>query len=146
MKKVFFFFKNRRIVLLLSLIAIVIMCCKSTQPASSSKAVTIVPPTSSASPSTKGVLVPRESDLSIAQAHWPETTLNDLSQGYSIYSGKCTNCHGTKNPEDFTENAWTVIMHQMGRKANLDSTQYKLVLHYILTKREAILGPDKIGY
>jgi hypothetical protein len=46
-------------------------------------------------------------------------------------------------PQDFEEDDWNAIMHKMGRKAKLDSNQYNQVLHYILTKREEVLGAGK---
>jgi hypothetical protein len=138
MKIVSFFLKNYRTVFLLGAIAIIAVCCKSTQPASSTKTAT----TQNVSP-PKSPLVPIESDVAIANAHWQGTTLDNLTQGYSIYDDKCTDCHGVKKPQDFTEDEWNSIMPKMGRKAKLDTNQYKLVFRYILTKREALLGPGK---
>jgi len=89
------------------------------------------------------VLAPVEADVAIARAHWPGTTFDRLNQGYYIYDDKCTDCHEAKMPQDFTVNEWNVIMHKMGHKAKLDSNQYKEVFHYILTKREAIIGTGK---
>jgi hypothetical protein len=135
MKRTHFFIKNYKTIFLIGCIAIVAECCKSTQSASSAKSTTT---TAKIDP-----LVPVESDLAIAKLHWPGTTLDELNQGYSIYADKCTDCHDTKEPQDFTVYEWNAIMPKMGRKAHLDSIQYKAVLHYILTKREAILGPAK---
>jgi hypothetical protein len=132
-----FFFKNYKTLFLLSAIAIIVVCCKSTQPATNKTSNTQMVST------PKSLLVPTESDVAIAKAHWQGTTLDNLTQGYSIFDDKCTDCHGVKKPQDFTTDEWNSIMPKMGRKAKLDSTQYALVFHYILTKREAILGPGK---
>jgi hypothetical protein len=133
-----FFLKNYQTLFTLGAISIIIVCCKSTQPATTkttSSTQAVSPP--------KSPLVPVESEVAIAQAHWQGTTLDNLNQGYSIFDDKCTDCHGLKKPQDFTTDEWNSIMPKMGRKAKLDSTQYALVFHYILTKREAILGPGK---
>ena len=138
MKTLRFLLKNYKTLFLLGAIAIVIVCCKSNQPATSANNVT----TQKATP-PKSPLEPIESDVAIASAHWPGTTLDNLNQGYSIYDDKCTDCHRTKKPDSFTVDEWNSIMPKMGRKAKLDTTQYKLVFRYILTKREALLGPGK---
>ena len=119
--------KNYKKALLLGVIAIVAVCCKSSQSTTSSKSS----------------LDPAQPDVAIASAHWPGTTLDNLKQGYSIYNDKCTECHGTKKPQDFSVDDWNSIMPKMGRNAKLDSVQYAMVFHYILAKREVILGPGK---
>lgn len=127
------FFKQYKTIFVVGSIAIVAVCCKTTHPVSSATTTSAI-----TSP-----LDPVKSDLAIAQTHWPGTTLNNLEQGYSIFEDKCTHCHRAKRPQDFALNEWNVIMRKMGRKAKLDSDQYRLVFHYILTKREAILGTSK---
>ena len=136
MKKAPFIVPHFKTIFLFSSITIFAVCCKTAQPASSAKSTTNT--NSNADP-----LTPVETDLAIAKAHWPGTTLDNLNQGYSIYNDKCTDCHDIKMPQDFTVEAWNAIMPKMGRKAKLDTIQYKEVFHYILTKREAILGVGK---
>ena len=131
MRIISFLFKSYKTAFLLISIAIVVVCCKSTQTVSQK------------TPPAKSPLEPIESDVAIANAHWQGTTLDNLTQGYSIYSDKCSDCHGTKKPDSYTVDEWNSILPKMGRKAKLDSTQYKLVFRYILTRREALLGPGK---
>jgi hypothetical protein len=131
-----FFLKHYKLIFVLGSTAVAVVCCKTTQPVPAPKPAATTPVTISP-------LAPVKSDVSIAKAYWPGTTLDDLNQGYSIFDDKCTDCHRTKKPQDFSVFAWNTIMHKMGRKAKLDSNQYNLVLHYILTKREAILGSGK---
>ncbi|HXB11321.1 MAG TPA: hypothetical protein VNZ45_05000 [Bacteroidia bacterium] len=137
MRIVSFFLKNYRTVFLLTAITIVIVCCKSTQPATTKQVAS-----QNTSP-PKSPLMPTESDVAIAGTHWQGTTIDNLNQGYSIFDDKCTDCHGVKKPQDFTVEEWNSIMPKMGRKAKLDSTQYNMVFRYILTKREALLGPGR---
>lgn len=138
MNKAPFFIQYYKTILLLSSIAIFAVCCKSTHTVTS-----VATTTTTSNSSTADPLAPVEADLAIAKAHWPATTLDNLKQGYAIYDDKCTDCHDTKRPQDFTVDEWYSIMPKMGRKAHLDSIQYKMVFHYILTKREAILGSGK---
>jgi hypothetical protein len=125
-----------KIILLLASITMLAVCCKTVQP---------LPAVKSSAPAGISVynLVPGKPDVAIARSHWPETTLDSLNKGYSIFNVKCTHCHLAKQPQDFSVFAWTGIMHKMGRKAKLDSNQYNLVFRYILTKREAIVGIGK---
>jgi|SRR5581483_11147669 len=93
--------------------------------------------------STKN-LIPTQADVPIAQAHWAGTTMDELTKGYNIYAEKCTECHGMKKPQNFTEDEWTInYMPSMGKKAKLQPDEYQLVLHYILTKREEIRNIKK---
>ncbi|HTA28578.1 MAG TPA: hypothetical protein VK809_12370 [Bacteroidia bacterium] len=143
MKKISFLLKHYKTIFALSSITMVAVCCKSTQSVPAAKPAPINFAAVPWGAPAKISLVPVESDVSIARVHWPGTTRDELNEGYSIFNDKCTDCHETKNPQDFTVDEWNVLMHQMGRKAKLDSNQYKLVIHYILTKREAVLGPGK---
>ncbi len=149
MKNTSFILKYYKTFFLLSSISIVAVCCNSTKPVVSVKpaAATQPAPTNFAATSwgapTVTSLEPAESDVAIAKAHWPGVTLNELTQGYAIFDDKCTDCHSMEKPQDHSVYEWNVIMHKMGRKAKLDSNEYYLVLHYVLTKREAILGPGK---
>jgi cytochrome c5 len=89
-------------------------------------------------------LIPSQVDVPIAQSHWASTTLDDLTKGYNIYADKCTDCHGLKKPQKFTEDEWnTNLMPSMGKKAKLNPDEYQLVLRYILAKREEIKGTKK---
>ena len=110
-------FRKYRIFFFIFLLFIVIICCKSTQ-----------------------TLIPTQKDVTVAQAHWQGITMDQLSQGYNIFMDKCTDCHGVKKPEKYSNDDWYKIMKTMGRKAKLDSTKYYLVLHYILAKRETTVG------
>jgi cytochrome c5 len=119
--------KNKRTVIMLTLLSVVLICCKSLTPANKATA-------------SKPSLAPDSTDVTIARTHWAGTSTANLTQGYTIFSDKCTECHGVKNPQDFSINDWNNILPEMGKKANLDSVQYRYVYQYILAKREAILS------
>jgi cytochrome c5 len=120
MKKILVFINHHRATLLISSLSLMAVCC-----------------------STK-YLIPTQVDVPIAQSHWASTTLDDLTKGYSLYADKCTDCHGLKKPQKFTEDQWNnKYMPSMGKKAKLSPDEYALVQHYILTKREEIISPKK---
>ena len=124
--------KRKQFAATLIVMSIVFICCKN------------LPPAGKATNSKSELsLVPGDADVAIAQSHWPGVTLAQLSQGYDIFSDKCTDCHETKLPQDFSVEDWHDILPKMGRKAHLDSNQYKAVYRYILAKREAILAAKK---
>jgi len=109
--------------ILLSVISFIVICCGSTKSAT---------------------LTPAQPDLAIAQAHWPGTTMEQLTQGYTLFSTKCTQCHGMKNPKDYSADDWTDnYMPDMGKRARLNQGDYDLILHYILTKREVLASIKK---
>jgi len=130
MKTVNYLIKNKRILGLLAMLSIVLVCCKS------------LTPTNKAT-SSKPSLVPDSADLAVAQTHWKSVTLPHLTDGYNLFTTKCTECHGIKLPQDFSVNDWNDILPQMGKKAGLDSTQYTSVYQYILAKRESVLSGKK---
>jgi cytochrome c5 len=112
--------KSKSMAIALVIMSIVLMCCKGSQ-----------------------YLIPTDADVSAAQSHWQGENMAQLKQGYTIFNDKCTDCHSIKKPESFTVDAWNKILPSMGMKAQLDSNQYNLVLHYILTKRETVLAGKK---
>ncbi len=112
--------KNNRMVPVLVLMPLLLICCKGTQ-----------------------YLMPTGNDVTIAKSHWQSATLSELKQGYDIFTNKCTDCHGIKKPQKWSEADWIKTMQIMGRKAKLDSNEYSRVLHYILAKRETVLSGKK---
>lgn len=120
MKKILPFLNRYRATILVSALSLTFVCC------------------------SKKYLIPIQADVAIAQKQWPGTTLEQLNKGYAIYADKCTDCHGKKKPQKFSVDDWNNnYMPKMGRKAKLDSAEYMLVLHYILTKREELTAPKK---
>jgi hypothetical protein len=123
------FFKKHKAFVLLFVVTLIVVCCKTNKPTTNAKTPVVVSP-----------FVPVKTDIALAIAHWPGTTLDTLNRGYSIFESKCTECHEEKRPQDFGAHDWLNIMHQMGRKAKLTTSEDTVVLHYILTRREAIMA------
>ena len=127
--------KKFKAVFILAFIGIIIVQCTNTKPTTATK------------PSTATVKVdpfhPQQTDVPLAQAHWPSVTAEELVQGYQIYSTKCNDCHDMKNLLEFSVDEWPDLMKKMGRKAKLDSIQYNQVWHYIVARREALAAAKK---
>lgn len=51
--------------------------------------------------------------------------------GHAIFDAKCGQCHGLKNPADYTTQQWVPIVHRMATKAKLDSMETANVLAYV---------------
>jgi hypothetical protein len=126
MKKAIAFIKKYKTTFIICLIGFIVARCGTTKP------------TVKADP-----FVPQSTDVPLAAAHWQGITIQQLQQGYGIYSTKCNDCHDMKNIQDFSLAEWPGLMEKMGRKAKLDSTQYNLVYHYIIARREALATAKK---
>ncbi|MEI9934536.1 MAG: cytochrome c [Ferruginibacter sp.] len=59
-------------------------------------------------------------------------TSSDAVAGKATYTAKCGQCHGLKDPANFTATQWVPILDNMARKANLDATEKANVLAYVL--------------
>lgn len=70
--------------------------------------------------------------LIAAQKRWPDATPKSLNEGHNIYMTKCTQCHGAKEIEDYTEERWNPILDNMARKAKLTDVEKETVKHYII--------------
>jgi hypothetical protein len=127
MKKAIAFIKKNKTTFIICLIGVIVARCGTT-----TKTITKVDP-----------FVPQSTDVSLAAAHWQGITMQQLQQGYGIYSTKCNDCHDMKKIEDYSLTEWPGLMQKMGRKAKLDSTQYNLVYHYIIARREALASAKK---
>ena len=122
MKQIIGFLKKYKTTLIICSVTFIIAQCSSTK-----STTTKVDP-----------FLPQETDVTIAQTHWNGTTIDQLKQGYSIYSTSCVQCHDMKNIQDFTLNDWPGIIDGMSKKAKLSPDQKNLVSHYILARREAL--------
>jgi cytochrome c2 len=59
------------------------------------------------------------------------TTTGDVNAGKDTYVAKCQQCHGLKNPGNYTVAQWGPILNSMARKANLDESEKANVLAYV---------------
>ncbi len=109
---------------IIALSAIIITACGSSKKSSTPTA---------AAPS----LVPGDAQLTAIKAKFPDATAEQLKEGYAIYTGACTNCHGQKNIFKRSEASWMHEIDDMSPKANLTSVQKDALTKYILSMKVA---------
>ncbi len=65
-------------------------------------------------------------------------TLND---GFAVYNGPCTNCHGKKNIFSRTEAEWQKAIDRMAPKAKITEEQKDALTKYVFAMKAA--RPDQ---
>lgn len=109
---------------LVALSAIILTACGSSKKSSTPSA---------AAPS----IVPGDAQLTAIKAKYPDATAEQLKEGYSIYTGACTNCHGQKNIFKRSEASWLHEIDDMSPKAKLTAEQKDALTKYILAMKAA---------
>ncbi len=110
------------ILTILSVLALVIYSCKSKSGATSSSADT---------------LTPGDAQLKAIQGKFADATAQTLKDGYDIYVGVCTNCHGKKNMYKKSEADWQNDINRMAPKAKITDAQKDALWKYVLAMRLA---------
>lgn len=85
------------------------------------------------SKSKNGVFAPGEEELNAIQLSYKEVTMQTLADGYAIYTGACTNCHGAKSIYIRPTERWQGIMDEMAPEAKLTAVQKDAVYKYVLS-------------
>lgn len=80
-------------------------------------------------------IIPGDSQLTAIKARYPDATSEQLKQGYSIYTGACTNCHGQKNIFKRSEASWLHEIDDMSPKAKLTAAEKDALTKYILAMK-----------
>jgi len=86
-------------------------------------------------PATKpgnGVVAPGNNELTAIQATHRDVTMQTLTDGYIIYTGVCTNCHGAMNIYTRPLERWPDIIADMAPRAKLTETQKDALYKYVL--------------
>jgi hypothetical protein len=84
---------------------------------------------------TVNSLLPTDIELKAIQPKYPDVTLQNLNNGYAIYSGACTNCHGMKNLYNRSEESWKHEVDDMAPRANITDAQKDDLFKYILAMK-----------
>ena len=103
-----------------------------TPPSTTVGATSSSPDPAPAKKSKNGVIAPGNEELTAIQATYKEVTLQTLTNGYTIYTGACTNCHDAMNIHTRTTEQWQNIIDEMAPRANLTATQKDAVYKYVL--------------
>ncbi|MES2628525.1 MAG: hypothetical protein V4616_06100 [Bacteroidota bacterium] len=84
--------------------------------------------------SDKGVFAPGLPELAAIQEKFPETTMDELSNGYNLYTaGACINCHAAYGIYKRSEGHWRGIIDDMASRAELSEEQKDAVYKYVLS-------------
>ena len=78
---------------------------------------------------------PGDVELTAGKTKFPNLTLVELTKGYSIYHGACTNCHGAKNIPERSEEKWVDVLNAMAPKAKLSQEDKDAVWKYIMATK-----------
>ena len=111
-----------RILTILSVLSLVIYSCKSK---------------SASTTTTPDLYTPGDAQLKKIQTIYPDVTSQTLKEGYDIYMGPCTNCHGKKNLYKHTDAEWENDVNRMAPKAKITDAQKNALWKYVLSMRMA---------
>ncbi len=115
----------------------IIAACHSIKKTGTTAAVTPAPnpvisaPVSEAVKSKNGVFAPGEEQVNAVKIKYPDATLAVLNEGYTIYTGACTKCHGTKSIYRISETSWPSIINDMSYEAKLTATEKDALTKYV---------------
>ena len=75
--------------------------------------------------------------FSVAEKRWTGVQPEELRQGHTIYTTKCTRCHGNFEITRFSESKWLHEIDEMAPKAKLTAEEKDKLTKHILSYREA---------
>ena len=116
---------------------LIIAACHTTKKTESTTVATPATPSAPAAPvseavkSKNGVFAPGEEQVTGVQMKHPGTTLASLTEGYKLYTGTCTNWHGTKIIYRISESKWPEIIDDMAQKSKLTATEKDALTKYV---------------
>lgn len=76
---------------------------------------------------------PTAADATRAGSHFPDVTLNELSQGRTLYLSRCGSCHVLRRPTDLAPEQWQVEVDEMRTKngVKLSDGEARAILRYL---------------
>ena len=118
---------------------LIIAACHSTKKTETTAVATPAPattetptaPVSEAVKSKNGIFAPGQDQVNAIQMKHPGATLASLTEGYTLYTGTCTRCHGTKSIYRISEDKWPAIINDMSNEAKLTATEKDALTKYI---------------
>jgi hypothetical protein len=80
---------------------------------------------------------PGDAALKAIQTKDAGVTAEILKEGYAVYSGPCTNCHGKKNLYKQTDAEWQDDINRMAGRAKITDAQKEALSKYVMAMRMA---------
>lgn len=87
--------------------------------------------------SAEASLAPGDAEVKAIQGKYADVTLQTLNEGYAVYSGPCTKCHGQKNIFSRSEQEWEKAINRMAPKAKITDAQKDALWKYVLAMKAA---------
>ncbi len=84
---------------------------------------------------TSNAGVTTAAQLAAVQTRFPDATKAELEKGYSVYTGACTKCHGTKDVTVYTEPKLLEIVDVMSKKSNLTPEDKQALIRFAVGVR-----------
>lgn len=94
--------------------------------------VAVVPRAAPSVVSADGVFPAGNAELAGVQAKHKDVTMQALKEGYTLYTGVCTNCHKAKSIYMRPEHMWPDILTSMAKEANITGAQKDALYKYVL--------------
>ena len=122
-----------KITSILSAVLIIVACSSK-----KSTSTTVTP-----APVATMSIIPGEAELIAIKTKYPDATAAQLSEGHSIFTGACTNCHKAYNIFKRSEASWLHEIDDMSPKAMLTDAQKDALTKYILSMKATQPAPTK---
>jgi mono/diheme cytochrome c family protein len=113
--------------------ALIIVACNSTKKTTTSTTPVVTTPAPAPVKAATGIFEPGNDQLVAIQVKHPDATLAVLTEGHSLYTGTCTNCHGAKSIYRIPEEKWQGIIDNMSHKAKLTDVQKDALSKYVFS-------------
>ena len=97
--------------------------------------ITVACKTKKAATSTANADSKMDAQLIAVNARFPNTTLDELKKGHSVYTGACTKCHGTKDVTVYTESKLLEIVDVMAKKAEITPEEKQALIKFAIGVR-----------
>ncbi|MGZ3864581.1 MAG: hypothetical protein ACXVPN_15360 [Bacteroidia bacterium] len=76
-----------------------------------------------------------DAQVAAVQARFPDATKAELQTGYSVYTGACTRCHGTKDVTAYAEPKLLEIVDDMSKKAGISASEKQALIRFAVGVR-----------
>ena len=81
--------------------------------------------------------IPDGKQIAVVEKRWPNTPVDDIMHGQTIFVSKCTECHKAYEITGFSEKKWLHEIDDMSPKAKLTADEKLKLTKHILSYLEA---------
>src|SRR6478609_366829 len=85
------------------------------------------------------VPMPTSADAARGSGRYPDLTVNELSQGRSLYLGRCGSCHALRRPGELAPERWPAEVSEMRTKngVKLSDDEARALERYLVVTSSA---------